>query len=591
MTVTTISSASNRVPKVPLFVLAGAIAIGLVLMLPLDGYTVSIIMQAATYAIAVLGLTVVLGYAGQITLAQAAFFGLGAYSLALGTLDLGLSFWVALALAVVVSGAFGAILGLTSVRLGGHYLAMVTISFQQIVTLVLTNWISLTRGPDGIAGIGRPSILGRELTSNVDYLIFSIVVLTLVIISVWKLKSSRLGRRMEAMRDNEIAASVTGVNVYLTKVISFTICAVLGGLGDALFASGFSYISPDQFSFAESIVFLTMALLGGVHSVIGTALGTLLLVLLPEMLRFLRDIYLAVYGLAVILIMIFMPDGIWGFVTLLSDKLFHRIAARRASAPLKLAKNETPSSAPVLEVETLSKHFGGVKALDNMGMTVSANEIHALIGPNGSGKTTLVNVLTGLYKPTSGNIRFNGETITGMAPHALAARGLARTFQNIRLFRSMTCLENVILGAQRPGNDLTPDGGNAEARALAALAFVDLLDRADDLVGDLPYGHQRKVEIARALAASPRLLLLDEPAAGLNSTEKQQLVELLQRMKALGLTILVIEHDMPLVEQVADHITVLNFGERIANGTPAMVLRDQLVINAYLGETHVHAAT
>lgn len=589
MTATTISSASNRVPKVPLFVLAGAIAIGLVLMLPLDGYTVSIIMQAATYAIAVLGLTVVLGYAGQITLAQAAFFGLGAYSLALGTLDLGLSFWVALALAVVVSGAFGAILGLTSVRLGGHYLAMVTISFQQIVTLVLTNWISLTRGPDGIAGIGRPSILGRELTSNVDYLIFSIVVLTLVIIAVWKLKSSRLGRRMEAMRDNEIAASVTGVNVYLTKVISFTICAVLGGLGGALFASGFSYISPDQFSFAESIVFLTMALLGGVHSVIGTALGTLLLVLLPEMLRFLRDIYLAVYGLAVILIMIFMPDGIWGFVTLLSDRLFHRIAARRDSAPLKLARSETPGGAPVLEVENLSKHFGGVKALDNMGMTVSANEIHALIGPNGSGKTTLVNVLTGLYKPTSGNIRFNGETITAMAPHALAARGLARTFQNIRLFRSMTCLDNVILGAQRPGNDLTADGGDAEARALAALAFVDLLDRADDLVGDLPYGHQRKVEIARALAASPRLLLLDEPAAGLNSTEKQQLVELLQRMKALGLTILVIEHDMPLVEQVADHITVLNFGERLANGTPATVLRDPLVITAYLGETHVHA--
>jgi branched-chain amino acid transport system permease protein len=223
-------------------------------------------------------------------------------------------------------------------------------------------------------------------------------------------------------------------------------------------------------------------------------------------------------------------------------------------------------------------------------LTVRSNTIHALIGPNGSGKTTCVNVLSGLYKPTSGKVMFDGKDVTAWAPHALASRGIARTFQNIRLFSSMSCLENAMMGAQRPGADLNADHGDIEARALAALDFVGLTDRADDIVTGLPYGHQRKIEIARALAANPLLILLDEPAAGLNSTEKQQLVELLRRMKELGLTILIIEHDMSLIEQVADNITVLNFGQRISDGRPAQVLRDPAVVSAYLGEPRGYVA-
>ncbi len=576
-----------RIPPSMLFIVAGVAAAAIVLAVPFNPYVTGIVMQAATYTVAVVGLTVVLGYAGQITLAQAAFFGIGAYCLALGILDLGLNFWVALAFAVAASGVAGAGLGLTSVRLGGHYLAMITITFQQIFALVLTNWIDVTRGPDGVSGIPRPSVFGFTFSNNAHYLALCLVALSLVLFLVWHLRGTQLGRQMAAVRDNELAASVTGINAYYVKVVAFTISSALAGLGGGLFASGFAYISPDQFSLAESIVFLTMALLGGVKSAIGTALGASLLILLPEALRFLKEIYLAIYGAAVVLIMIFMPDGIWGYLSLLIRK---PATASRSRHPGALHMSPSARKGAVLEVTDLSKHFGGLKALDRVDLTVRSNTIHALIGPNGSGKTTCVNVLSGLYKPTSGKVVFEGRDVTALAPHALASRGIARTFQNIRLFSSMSCLENVMTGAQRPGADLNADHGDIEARALAALDFVGLLDRADDIVTGLPYGHQRKIEIARALAANPQLLLLDEPAAGLNSTEKQQLVELLRRMKDLGLTILIIEHDMSLIEQVADAITVLNFGQRISDGRPAQVLRDPAVVSAYLGEPREYVA-
>jgi branched-chain amino acid transport system permease protein len=576
-----------RIPPSMLFIVAGVAAAAIVLAVPFNPYVTGIVMQAATYTVAVVGLTVVLGYAGQITLAQAAFFGIGAYCLALGILDLGLNFWVALAFAVAASGVAGAGLGLTSVRLGGHYLAMITITFQQIFALVLTNWIDVTRGPDGVSGIPRPRVFGFTFSNNAHYLALCLVALSLVLFFVWHLRGTRLGRQMAAVRDNELAASVTGINAYYVKVVAFTISSALAGLGGGLFASGFAYISPDQFSLAESIVFLTMALLGGVKSAIGTALGASLLILLPEALRFLKEIYLAIYGAAVVLIMIFMPDGIWGYLSLLMRR---QATATRSRRPGALHISPAARKGAVLEVTDLSKHFGGLTALDRIALTVRSNTIHALIGPNGSGKTTCVNVLSGLYKPTSGKVVFEGRDVTALAPHALASRGIARTFQNIRLFSSMSCLENVMTGAQRPGADLNADHGDIEARALAALDFVGLLDRADDIVTGLPYGHQRKIEIARALAANPQLLLLDEPAAGLNSTEKQQLVELLRRMKTLGLTILIIEHDMSLIEQVADAITVLNFGQRISDGRPAQVLRDPAVVSAYLGEPREYVA-
>ena len=574
-----------------LFAAAAAATVALPLLVALQAYHLNVLMQASTYAIAVFGLTIVLGYTGQINLAQAAFFGIGAYSVALGTTAYGLSFWLALVVGAGVAALAGAALGLTSLRLGGHYLAMLTISFQTIVSLVLANWVSFTRGPDGVTGIKRPVLFGYAIADSGHYLVLCIVALYAVGFLVWRLGHSKLGRSMRAVRDNELAAGVAGVNAYATKVIAFTLSALLGGFGGGLFAGGFAYVSPDQFSFNESVVFLTMALLGGVHSPFGAALGTALLVLLPEWLRFLKVVYLAVYGGAVILIMVFMPEGIWGFFTALKRRLRPAAPALVAQVPpLPLtSRTATEDGSTILKLRALSKHFGGLKAVDEVDFEIRANTVHALIGPNGSGKTTLLNVLSGIYKPTHGEILLQAQPIGHLKPHERAARGLGRTFQNIRLFPAMSVLDNVIVGAQRSGNDV-PGGEPGRRRlALAALGFVGLAQRALDNVQSLSYGHQRLVEIARALAGNPKLLLLDEPGAGLNHHEKQELVGLLKRLRGHGLTIFIIDHDMNLVEQIADHITVLNFGRRIADGAPGEVLRHPEVISAYLGEAGDHA--
>lgn len=571
-------------------VIALATVVG-VLATPFSSYALNLFMQASTYAVAVLGLTIVLGYAGQINLAQAAFFGLGAYSVALGTTTLGLSFWLALLLGTGVAALAGAVLGLTSLRLGGHYLAMVTISFQMIVTLALTNWVSLTHGPDGVPGIVRPTLFGLSFNESTRYLALCVVALYAVGFGVWHLRETRLGRAMQAVRDNELAAGVVGVDTYYTKVMAFTLSALLGGLGGGLFAGGFTYISPDQFSFNESVVFLTMALLGGARSPVGTALGTGLLILLPEWLRFLKLVYLAVYGAAVILIMVFMPEGIWGYVNILWRRTRPPCSLDgRRIEPLPLTRQVgRPDGTAILDVTGLSKHFGGLKAVDGVDLRIGHNTVHALIGPNGSGKTTLLNVLSGIYRPTRGRIVFESDEVSRTLPYQRAERGIGRTFQNIRLFAAMSVLNNVKVGAERPGN-LVPGGASGlERHALAALDFVGLAHRANETVGNLSYGHQRHVEIARALAGNPKLLLLDEPGAGLNHGEKDELVALLKRLKGHGLTIFVIDHDMNLVEQVADHITVLNFGRRIADGPPGEVLRNPEVVAAYLGEVRCDA--
>ncbi|MEO6840520.1 MAG: branched-chain amino acid ABC transporter ATP-binding protein/permease [Bradyrhizobium sp.] len=582
-------AAANVVRSKPLllrhlpYFIGAAILVVLAARMQFDGYILNILMQATTFAIAVFGLSVVLGLCGQINLAQAAFFGFGAYVVGIGTTDFHLSYWICLPAGCVIALAAGAFLGASTLRLGGHYLAMVTISFQQIVTLVMINAVWLTHGPDGVSNIGRPALFA----TSQSYLAFCVAMLAIVGYCVWHLPDTRLGRAMRAVRDNELAAGVNGIDIFRTKVYAFALCAALGGLAGGLFAGGFAYVSPDQFSFAESIVFLTMSLLGGSASPIGSAIGTGLLILIPEWLRFLKSIpglYLAIYGLFVILIIRFMPDGIWGFVSVGLDRLRSKTRTPPATALLRL-KPAAVGGDIVLEVTGLAKYFGGLKAVDGVDIAVRRGGVHALIGPNGSGKTTTLNVLSGLYKATAGKIVLDGTDITNMPPHLRTAAGLGRTFQNIRLFRSMTALENVEIGAERPGNTMIGKGGGdaLTERAMEALTFVGLGSRANELISSFSYGHQRLIEIARALAANPTLLLLDEPAAGLNSTEKLELHELLKRIAAQGLTILIIDHDMTLVSEAAQHITVLNFGRRIADGESMAVLRHPDVVSAYLG--------
>jgi branched-chain amino acid transport system permease protein len=333
-----------------------------------------------------------------------------------------------------------------------------------------------------------------------------------------------------------------------------------------------------------------MVLLGGAQSPFGAALGTVLLILLPEWLRFLKNIYLAIYGIAVILIMVFMPEGIWGLLRNSWNKVRKPRPIAVESVPALALDIKLEHSTPMLKLENLQKYFGGLKAVDGIDLEVAPGTVHALIGPNGSGKTTSLNVVNGIYKPTAGKIALDGIDVTNLKPHDRAGLGMGRTFQNIRLFQTMTALENVMVGAQRENNPIESGREALTHRAMAALQFVGIADRAHIVVRSLPYGTQRLVEIARALAGYPKLMLLDEPGAGLNQSEKQELVGLLKRLRGHGLTIFLIDHDMGVVEKVSDKITVLNFGKKIAEGTPQDVLRHPDVIAAYLGEAPASGA-
>jgi branched-chain amino acid transport system permease protein len=566
----------------------GYLALGLgalvVVLLPLlftTRYSTNLLILGASWSIATLGLVVVLGYTGQISLAQAAFYGIGAYAVALGTTRWDVNWWFALVLGLGAAALAGAVLGTTTLKLGGHYLAMVTICFQIIYTLVATNWGAVTGGPDGITNIKRPPFV-VPLNSAQRYAWFALVALLLVAGLVWWLRDTALGRAMRAIRENELAAEALGVNTRRVKVIAFTLSAIIGALGGAIYASGYLYISPDSFNFDHAVSFLAMALVGGSGSALGSILGAGLLAYLPEWLRYLQKIYLVIYGCAIILVIVFMPEGLWGYVRLLGRRFARPVALPAAERAMRVGSRGTPGE-EILRVEKLLKHFGGLKAVDGVDFTVRRGEIHALIGPNGSGKTTCINLLSGLYVPTSGHIRFLGREIVGLRPSRIACDGMARSFQNLRLFRELSVWENVLVGAQRAG------GGEAEIeeRAMAAIEFVGLPKRVHEICRNLPYGHQKLVELARALAGEPELLLLDEPGAGLNQTEKQELIQLLKRLNEMGLTILIVEHDMSLVSQVATWATVLNFGEKIAEGTADEVLRHPAVVEAYLGDREV----
>jgi len=588
-----------------------------VLVFPLavtSNYWLNLVNLSISFSIACLGLNIVLGYAGQLSLAQAAFWGVGAYTSALLTTRLGWPVWPCMLIAFIVAGLFGVCLGIPTLKLTGHYLAMTTIGFGIILQLILINAIWLTGGSDGITKIPSPWLGSLELKDPSTFFYVAAFSLLLLTWASIRLKDSRVGRAFLAVQGNEMAAGTMGIDTTVYKVMAFALSAAYAGYGGALFAhSGSHYISPDTFSFDQSVVLLAMAVLGGNGSAIGAIVGATLLTLVPEVLRFLKDSYMMVYAAGIVAVMIFMPGGIAGLVKGLPFALRLRAWWNAGSAatqqvavsvatgdgiggrpiPAKVA-NGVGSNGTLLSVKGLAKHFGGLKAVDGVDMEVRRGEIQALIGPNGSGKTTILNMLSGLYVPTAGEISLEGTVITGRKPHVITAHGMARTFQNIRLFGELTVLDNVLIGQHchskagvvpsvlQPASQQAEETGMRK-KALEMLEFVGLRGKEFAQANSLPYGQQRLLELARALASDPKILLLDEPAAGLNANETEALIDLLFRIRDQGITILLVEHDMSLVMNVSDHITVLNFGKKIAEGAAEAIEKNQEVIDAYLG--------
>jgi branched-chain amino acid transport system permease protein len=577
-----------------------AIAVAWVLPAAIGRYYTQMLALAGIYAIVAQGLNLLAGYTGQASLGHAGFYAIGAYTGALLATKLGFGFWSALPFSILLAAAAGVLIALPSFKLDGPYLAMVTIAFGIIVNSILIEWSELTGGTQGVLNIPRPTFAGTRLTLESQFLLI-VAAAALATLFLRNLMRSPWGRAFIAVRENPIAAQAVGLSTRGVKTVAFTISAALAGAGGHLFAFFQGFISPEAFEFEASIFFLTTVIFGGAGTLAGPLVGAPVMTFLPEVLQRFVDFRLIIYGALIVASLYALPLGIVGTIfrraTRLPDAAVTTPGLVGASGTVRRQESApTParSEGAIVALEGIHMSFGGVRALNGISFAVEPGSIHALIGPNGAGKTVLLNILTGFYRPTEGQVRLRGQMITGLASHRVARLGVARTFQTAQLFGGLTVLQNVLAGF--PGQTdgrlvdsaiITPRLRREEAaRRAAALELLDFVGFKGDphaLANSLPFGHQRLVEIARALAMDPALIAMDEPAAGLNPKEVQDLDELITRISARGSAVLLVEHHMDLVMGISDRITVLDHGEKLAEGTPSEIQANPRVIEAYLG--------
>ncbi|MBW5248375.1 branched-chain amino acid ABC transporter ATP-binding protein/permease [Streptomyces poriferorum] len=599
----------------PALILLGCVAAYL-LPYGLNSYSMHVVDIAIIFALLAIGMGLVMGVAGQINLAQVAFFGVGAYTTAILTTHSGFGFWTAAIVGLAATVLVGLLVGLPALRMQSHYLGIVTLG----LALGFVNWITnaeITGGADGISGIPVPPFFGIDLADEYLYYYLEIVVFGLALAFGTFVVRTRLGRRLRAMRDDALAAGAMGAEIPLLRMTAFMLASVYGGAAGILYAGLIRYVAPETFSLGNMFLLLAMVIIGGRRSLIGCVVGAVGLVLIREALVDFAVYAQLGYGIVVVLMVVFAPTGLAGIPRRVREAVGRRRKnddVRSAElgpylpgpAPAAQVPESGADSGPALEISHLTKRFGALTALDDVTLTVRQGEIRGIVGPNGSGKTTLFNVISGLYRPSAGQVSGVGRDISRARPYQLSLAGMARTFQNLRLFSQMTVRENILVVLDRSRTSTVwqyavwPVGvlsneHRLQAEADRVLKEYGLTAFADAHPQSLPYGIQRRIEIARAMAGRPSLLLLDEPAAGLNGEEVGQLSSIVRSIRDQGVTVVLIEHNMGLVMSLCERITVLAAGSVIAEGSPAEVAATPEVIEAYLGDSApadipVHAA-